>query len=97
MKQFIVCLIVLFANNVSLAKDNVVRLTGIKIKGDNEAPQVMYMIPWQNPEGAERLYSPVVATNLERLKPIDPTNFNLEMTLHKQWQENPKQVVDLAK
>lgn len=88
---------VLLLSGFTQAKENVVRLEGIKIKADNEAPQVMYIIPWQNPQGAERLYSPVTATNLQRLKPIDPNSFNLEMSLHKQWHENPKQVVDLVK
>lgn len=97
MNKLILCLTLFACSTYVLAKDSVVRLEGIKIKADNEAPQVMYIIPWKNPQGAERLYSPVTATNTQRLKPIDPSSFNLEMSLHKQWQENPKQVVDLGK
>ena len=97
MSRVIMCLLVCLFSSWVLAKDQIVRLEGIKIKADNEAPQVMYIIPWQNPQGAERLYSPVTATNVERLKPIDPNSFNLEMTLHRQWKKNPKQVVDLIR
>ncbi len=78
------------------AKDSVVRLQGIKFKADNEAPQVMHIIPWQNPEGAERLYSPVRGAEIERLKPIDPYSFELETALHEQWQANQSQPIDLV-
>ncbi len=78
------------------AKDSAIRLQGIKIKADNEAPQVMHIIPWQNPEGAERLYSPVRGEEIERLKPMDPYSFELETTLHEQWQVNKGVAIDLA-
>lgn len=78
------------------AKDKTIRLEGIKIKADHEAPQVMHIIPWQNPEGAERLYSPVRGAEIERLKPMDPYSFELETTLHEQWQANKNATIDLA-
>jgi len=95
MKVLITLLLLL---NVFLvhAKDSVIRLEGIKIKADNEAPQVMHIIPWQNPEGAERLYSPVRGAEIERLKPIDPYSFELETALHEQWQANQNQPIDLV-
>jgi len=86
--KLVVCFVMILASSLLQAKEKVVRLQGIKIKADNEAPQVMYIIPWKNPKGAERLYSPVSATNVERLKPIDPNSFKLEMTLHQQWKKN---------
>jgi hypothetical protein len=70
----------------SFAKDSIVRLEGIKIKADSEAPQVMYIIPWKNPEGAERLYTPVTGTEVKGLKPLDPYTFELEIGLHEQWE-----------
>lgn len=79
------------------AKDNAIRLQGIKIKADNEAPQVMHIIPWQTPEGAERLYSPVRGAEVERLKPMDPYSFELETSLHEQWQANKNVNQSLAK
>lgn len=86
--KLIMCFAIMFLSGLVQAKEQVVRLEGIKIKADNEAPQVMYIIPWKNPKGAERLYSPVTATNVEHLKPIDPNSFKLEMTLHQQWKKN---------
>ncbi len=82
-------LLVLFVGTAS-AKEKVVRLQGIKIKADNEAPQVMYIIPWQNPEGAERLYSPIRSTDIERLRPLDPYTFELEQGLYEQWKNTSK-------
>jgi hypothetical protein len=55
------------------------------------------IIPWQNPEGAERLYSPVRGAEIERLKPMDPYSFELETSLHEQWQANKNAAIDLAK
>jgi hypothetical protein len=77
------------------AKEKIIRLEGIEIKADNEAPQIMYIIPWQSPEGAERLYSPISGGKVKRLKPIDPHTFELELGLHTQWKNPPKAVVDL--
>ena len=93
-----VCLrtLIIFISLNAQAKDNIVKLEGIKIKADSEAPQVMYIIPWQNPEGAERLYTPVTGAEVERLKPLDPYTFELEIGLHEQWKNNGKSTIDLA-
>ena len=88
--------LMLFSAVFAQAKDKAIRLEGIKIKADHEAPQVMHIIPWQNPEGAERLYSPVRGAEIERLKPMDPYSFELETTLHEQWQANKNTAIDLA-
>ncbi|MFY0640964.1 MAG: hypothetical protein JXR16_07960 [Bermanella sp.] len=88
--------LMLFSAVFAQAKDKTIRLEGIKIKADHEAPQVMHIIPWQNPEGAERLYSPVRGAEIERLKPMDPYSFELETTLHEQWQANKNTAIDLA-
>lgn len=90
-------LLILAVSTLAYAKDSTIRLQGIKIKADNEAPQVMHIIPWQNPEGAERLYSPVRGAEIERLKPMDPYSFELETSLHEQWQANKNVAIDLAK
>lgn len=95
MKLILISLLISISTLV-FAKDPVIRLQGIKIKADHEAPQVMHIIPWQNPEGAERLYSPVRGAEIERLKPMDPYSFELETTLHEQWQVNKNAAIDLA-
>jgi hypothetical protein len=83
-------IIIISTSSMTVAKDNIIKLEGIKIKANSEAPQVMYIIPWQNPEGAERLYTPVSGTEIERLKPLDPYTFDLEIGLHKQWKNSGK-------
>ncbi len=94
--KIIVMLIACLIMAVSVqAKQKITRLEGIRIKADNEAPQVMYIIPWQSPKGAERLYSPISGGKVQRLKPIDPHTFELELGLHKQWKNPAKAVVDL--
>ncbi len=96
MKISIILLILLVASVEVMAKSNVVRLEGIQIKADNDAPHVMYIIPWQNPEGAERLYSPVTGADVDRLKPLDPYTFELELELHEQWINSTDNAVDLV-
>jgi hypothetical protein len=71
-----------------LASGKAVKLKGIKIQADNEAPQVMHIIPWQTPVGAERLYTPIRGVDIERLAPLDPYSFELEQQLHQQWVDN---------
>lgn len=88
---------VLMVTPMAVAKDKVVRLEGIKIKADNEAPQVMYVIPWLNPKGAERLYTPIRGSEVERLKPLDPYTFERELSLHEEWKAGEQSSVDLAK
>lgn len=89
------CLMLLLGSQFSFA-GKMVKLEGIKIQGDNEAPQVMYIIPWQNSKGAERLYSPVRGAPIERLRPLDPYSFGMEQSLHKQWVDAEKVAVDPA-
>lgn len=88
----ILFILVLMSPFAVMAQDSTIRLKGIKIKADNEVPQVMHIIPWQNPEGAERLYTPVRGAEIERLKPMDPYSFELETNLHEQWKQNQVQV-----
>lgn len=71
-----------------LANAKSIKLQGIKIQADNEAPQVMHIIPWKTPEGAERLYTPIRGVSVERLAPLDPYSFELEQQLHQQWVNN---------
>ncbi|MAA71097.1 MAG: hypothetical protein CL679_05115 [Bermanella sp.] len=96
MMKYIAFFALMAISTLALAKDSAIRLQGIKIKADNEAPQVMHIIPWQNPEGAERLYSPVRGAEIERLKPMDPYSFELETSLHEQWQANKNTAIDLV-
>lgn len=96
MMKYIAFFALMAISTLALAKDSAIRLQGIKIKADNEAPQVMHIIPWQNPEGAERLYSPVRGAEIERLKPMDPYSFELETSLHEQWQANKSTAIDLV-
>ncbi len=96
MKILLVLVTSLLVFSSAHAKQKITRLEGIKIKADNEAPQVMYIIPWQSPEGAERLYSPISGGEVQRLKPIDPYTFELELGLHQQWENPPEVAVDLV-
>ena len=92
-KLAVMIVVLMSVTQLSFAQ-KMVKLEGIKIHGDNEAPQVMYIIPWQNSKGAERLYSPVRGAQVERLRPLDPYSFNREQSLHKQWLEAEQVAVD---
>ncbi len=96
MKNIIAFNLCMLLVSVTQAQQKVIRLEGIKIQADNEAPQVMYVIPWQSPEGAERLYSPISSGKVERLRPIDPYTFELELGLHEQWKNTSQAGIDLV-
>ena len=88
MKSVILIILTCVLSTTALASGKAVKLKGIKIQADNEAPQVMHIIPWQTPEGAERLYTPIRGVDIERLAPLDPYSFELEQQLHQQWVDN---------
>lgn len=82
-----VAAILLILMSASSAAEKVVRIEGIKIKADNEAPQVMYIIPWQPPYGAERLYTSIEGAPMDEVRPMDPDKFRLELNLYKDLQQ----------
>ncbi|MCP5334419.1 MAG: hypothetical protein H7A08_01870 [Oceanospirillaceae bacterium] len=47
----------------------------------------MYIIPWQQPYGAERLYTSIEGAPLDEVRPLDPDKFRLELNLYKDLQQ----------
>lgn len=84
--KFLLCCM-LCSLSLFASAEKVVRFEGIKIKADNEAPQVMYIIPWQQPYGAERLYTSIDGAPLDEVRPLDPEKFRLELNLYKDLQQ----------
>lgn len=94
--KYLSFVLILMINANSYSQDAIPRLSGLEINADNDAPQVTHIIPWQNPKGAERLYSPIRGSNIQRLVPMDPYQFELEVSLYKQWQNNKKMQRDVV-
>ena len=68
--QVSVILIGLLISGV-LSAGEVLNIQGGKITGNREQPKVLYIIPWQQPEGSANLERPVMTQINNVLNPID--------------------------
>ncbi len=58
-------------------------LDGISIQGNNEQPQVLYLIPWQAPSIPAREEHPPVRTLQNALQPVNPEFHEKELYFRK--------------
>ncbi len=63
-------LFVLCSPYAGAADDDVIHLESTFI-GDKEQPSVSHIIPWQPPEGPDKLYRPISGLDSEVYKPVD--------------------------
>jgi len=73
--------VTLMAANLVVAAEN--ELEGISIQGNNEQPQVLYLIPWQSPSIPAREEHPPVKTLSGVLSPVDPEFHEKEIFFRK--------------
>jgi hypothetical protein len=70
----------------AFAQDGVITLEGARIRGSQEAPLVLYLLPWKPPE-AKSLDRPDEELMLARpIKPLKRAEFQRLMSYHKHFQ-----------
>lgn len=91
-----IAIVLLFGGMQSLwAQDKIVTIEGTRIRGDQEAPLVLYLVPWKQPE-ARSLERPDEQIMLERpLEPLQRAEFRRLMSYHRHFQALNSKETDL--
>lgn len=68
-----------------LAQDGVVTIEGTRIRGDQEVPTVLYLVPWQ-PPAVQSLAKPDEQLMLARpIEPLERTEFRRLVSYHQHF------------
>jgi hypothetical protein len=90
MSQFLKALVVFAIFAVApasvMSQDEVITLDGARIRGNQEAPLVLYLVPWKPPE-ARSLARPDEELMLERpMRPLERSEFRRLLGYHRHFQ-----------
>lgn len=85
-----------FAEDASAAPGpRQLELDGTSIRGSQELPRVLYILPWQDPGAAELAGRPFNSLIEDVLSPLDRDEFRRELGYHEQFnQTQPQSNVD---
>jgi hypothetical protein len=73
--RIIIGLIILLSSLTSFAEDEILSLDGARIIGNQELPNVLYLIPWKTPKVYNLEKSDDVLTPSPKLKKLDRGSF----------------------
>lgn len=72
------------------AEDEIITIEGAKIRGNQELPTILYLVPWQNPE-IQGIEAPERNFAVQRgLEPLERTEFQRLIGYHEQFMKSPK-------
>jgi hypothetical protein len=60
---------------------------GTRVTGNQEQPRVLYIVPWQAPDGSDALYQDISSRIDNLLEPLDPDSFRRELDLRQQFEQ----------
>lgn len=67
------------------AEDEVITIEGTRIRGNQESPTILYLVPWQAPE-VVALDAPAASLAIERpLKPLERSEFKRLIRYHQHF------------
>jgi hypothetical protein len=78
MRASIVCLFMVLYSGVSLSQEAVVVLRST-VKGNQEQPRVMYIVPWHRPGDSSLEYQPMDNLVNDLFTPVDRDEFTREL------------------
>jgi hypothetical protein len=70
----------------SAADGHVVEM-GTQVTGNQEQPKVLYIVPWQAPDGPDVLYRDISSRIDNLLEPLDRDSFRRELDLRQQFEQ----------
>lgn len=81
-KKRILCLLLVMVAFPCVAQDGVVTIEGTRIRGDQEVPTVLYLVPWQ-PPAVQSLARPDEQLMLQRpIEPLERQEFRRLVSYH---------------
>ena len=60
---------------------------GTRVTGNQEQPRVLYIVPWQAPDGSDALYHDISSRIDNLLEPLDRDSFRRELDLRQQFEQ----------
>ena len=72
---------------VSSATSSHVVEMGTRVSGNQEQPKVLYIVPWQAPDGPDVLYQDISSRIDNLLEPLDRDSFRRELDLREQFEQ----------
>ena len=69
------------------ATDGHVVEMGTQVTGNQEQPKVLYIVPWQAPDGPDVLYRDISSRIDDLLEPLDRDSFRRELDLRQQFEQ----------
>jgi hypothetical protein len=78
MRAVIVCLVMVLYSGVSLSQEAMVVLRST-VKGNQEQPRVMYIVPWHRPGDSSLEYQPMDNLVNDLFTPVDRDEFTREL------------------
>ena len=79
-------LILALVTVASVADSHVVEM-GTRVTGNQEQPKVLYLVPWQAPDGPDGLYRDINTRIDSLLEPLDRDSFRRELDLRQQFEQ----------
>ncbi|MEM8500039.1 MAG: hypothetical protein AAF542_18605 [Pseudomonadota bacterium] len=87
--RLLIALIMFAGSHKALAQDSDDRVLNLEstFQGNREQPRVLYIVPWQQPDGPPELERPISGDIDQLFEPIDRTSFQRELKYIKFLQE----------
>ncbi len=79
MKHARLLALLLFLSGPSFAEEEAVVVLQSTVTGNQEQPKVLYIVPWQRPDGPEALYRPMESLVDDVFKPLERVEFVREL------------------
>ena len=67
----------------TMAEEEAVVVLRSTVKGNQEQPKVLYIVPWQQPEGPDSLYQPLESLVNDVFNPVERVEFTRELRYRK--------------
>ena len=67
----------------AMAEDEALVVLRSTVKGNQEQPKVLYIVPWQQPGGPENLYQPLESLVNDVFNPVERVEFVRELRYRK--------------
>lgn len=89
MSRLLTVLIILTTCHLAVAQDSNDKVLNLEstFQGNREQPRVLYIVPWQQPDGPPELERPISGDIDQLFEPIDRTSFQRELKYIKFLQE----------
>ena len=88
MKRIAIPLVLMLLTTPLFAEQEAVVVLQSTVTGNQEQPKVLYIVPWQHPDGPESLYRPMESLVDDVFKPLERVEFVRELNYREMLNES---------